>query len=62
MATKSPLSGRGVPKPKNQGGHGKAPVQGVKMSNMPSGVKKPANSDLIPSKQPSGTHGAKKSF
>ena len=30
MATKSPLSGRGVPKPALQGGHGKAPVQGVK--------------------------------
>lgn len=62
MATKSPLSGRGVPKPKNQGGHGKAPVQGVKMSAVPSGVKKPANSDLMLGKQPSGTHGAKKSF
>lgn len=62
MAVKSPLSGRGVPKPANQGGHGSAPTQGVKMSNIPSGVKKPANSDLIPSKQPSGTHGSKKSF
>lgn len=62
MAVHSPLSGRGVPKPKNQGGHGSAPTQGVKMSTTPSGVKKPANSNLIPSKQPSGTHGAKKSF
>lgn len=62
MAVHSPLSGRGTPKPKNQGGHGKAPVQGKKMSTTPSGVKKPANSDLIPSKQPSGTHGSKKSF
>lgn len=62
MATKSPLSGRGVPKPANQGGHGKAPVQGVKMSASPSGVKKPVGGEIKFSKQPSGTHGAKKSF
>lgn len=62
MAQKSPLAGRGVPKPKNQGGHGKAPVQGVKMSTEPSGVKKPGKSEIKFSKQPSGTHGAKKSF
>ena len=62
MATKSPLSGRGVPKPALQGGHGKAPVQGVKSTVVPSGVQKPKGDDIKFSKQPSGTHGSKKSF
>jgi len=58
MAVKSKL-GASVPKPANQGGHGKAPVQGAKIQAKPAGVKKPGAATILFSKQPSGTSGSK---
>lgn len=40
-----------------QGSMGKAPMQPVKKSGTPSGVKKPAADKILFSKQPSGTRG-----
>lgn len=45
------------PKVANQGSMGKAPVQPVKKSGSPSGVKKPGKGAMNFSKQPSGTRG-----
>mgnify|MGYP003353064544 FL=1 len=47
------------PRVANQGSAGKAPVQPVKKSGVPSGVKKPGADKLLFSKQPSGTRGKK---
>ena len=59
---KSPLSGRGVPKPANQGGHGSAPTQPVRTNSVPTGVQKPGPSTILFTKQPGGTKGSGKSF
>jgi hypothetical protein len=48
-----------VPKPANQGGHGKAPVQGAKIQAKTGGLKKPGATNVMFSKQPSGTSGSK---
>lgn len=48
-----------VPKPANQGGHGKAPVQGAKIQAKTGGLKKPGAATILFSKQPSGTSGSK---
>jgi hypothetical protein len=46
-----------VPKPANQGGHGKAPVQGAKIQAKTGGLKKPGATTIMFSKQPAGTRG-----
>ena len=56
MATlKSSLTTK-VPAPKNQGGHGSAPVQPAKVQAK-SGPAKTGSSTVVYSKQPSGTKG-----
>ena len=55
MATKSSL-GASVPKPKNQGGHGKAPVQPAKIQPKV-GSANPGASTIKYTVQPSGTKG-----
>ena len=49
-----------VPKPKNQGGHGKAPVQATKIQKK-SGPASPGKEDIKYSVQPKGFGGSKKS-
>lgn len=46
--------GKKVP---TQGGSGKAPVQGVKKSSAPSGVKKPGKSTILQGYAPAGQKG-----
>lgn len=48
-----------VPKPANQGGHGVAPVQPAKIQAKPSPAK-PGASNVLYTKQPSGTKGSNK--
>ena len=44
-------------KPANQGGSGKAPMQGISKSVNPSGVKKPGKSEIKYGYAPSGQKG-----
>jgi len=45
-------------KPANQGGSGKAPVQGAKVQSAPSGVKKPGKSTIAKVYAPAGQKGS----
>lgn len=45
-------------KPANQGGSGKAPVQGAKVQSAPGGVKKPGKSEIQFGYAPSGQGGS----
>ena len=45
-------------KPSNQGGSGKAPVQGAKIQATPSGVKKPGKSEIQFGYAPKGQGGS----
>jgi hypothetical protein len=47
-------------KPANQGGSGKAPVQGAKIQAEPSGVKKPGASKILFGYAPKGQAGSGK--
>ncbi len=44
-------------KPANQGGSGKAPVQGAKVQSAPGGVKKPGKSEIQFGYAPAGQDG-----
>jgi hypothetical protein len=50
---------KGGKKPANQGSAGKAFVQKPKMSNLPSGVSKPAKAMIKFAATPSGTRGSR---
>ena len=45
-------------KPANQGGSGKAPVQGAKVQAMPGGMKKPGKSTILQGYAPKGQGGS----